>query len=187
MESKFIPSPSSFDPGDHKDKTADSLRLSGIVEESIVDGPGLRFVVFVQGCPHHCPGCHNPKTHSFGDGYLETIPALYQHYAENPLLSGITFSGGEPFCQAAALARLGQKVHLAGGSVITYTGYTYEALLELASKDSGIRELLEETDLLIDGPYVEKLRSLELPFRGSSNQRLIPLSPQGTLLLNKIA
>lgn len=155
---------------------ASKIRLSGIVEESIVDGPGLRFVVFVQGCPHHCPGCHNPQTHSFADGYLDEIDHIFAQYQENPLLSGITFSGGEPFCQPEPLAELGRWVHASGGHVITYTGYVYEDLLQMAEHTPAIRNLLAVTDQLIDGPYIESLRDLTLPFRGSSNQRIITLS-----------
>ena len=155
---------------------ASRIRLSGIVEESIVDGPGLRFVVFVQGCPHHCPGCHNPQTHSFTDGYLDEIDHIFAQYQENPLLSGITFSGGEPFCQPEPLAELGRRVHDAGGHVIPYTGYVYEDLLQMAENTPAIRDLLAVTDQLIDGPYIEALRDLTLPFRGSSNQRIITLT-----------
>ena len=155
---------------------ASKIRLSGIVEESIVDGPGLRFVVFVQGCPHHCTGCHNPQTHSFTDGYLDEIDHIFAQYQENPLLSGITFSGGEPFCQPEPLAELGQRVHDAGGHVITYTGYVYEDLLQMAENTPAIRDLLAVTDQLIDGPYIQALRDLTLPFRGSSNQRIITLT-----------
>lgn len=155
---------------------ASKLRLSGIVEESIVDGPGLRFVVFTQGCPHHCPGCHNPQTHSFTDGYLEDINHIFTLYQKNPLLSGVTFSGGEPFCQAGPLAELGHMIHELGGHVITYTGYLYEDLLQMAENMPEIHELLGVTDQLIDGPYKEELRDLTLPFRGSSNQRIITLS-----------
>lgn len=154
---------------------ASKLRLSGIVEESIVDGPGLRFVVFTQGCPHHCPGCHNPQTHSFTDGYLEDIQQIYNQYQENPLLSGITFSGGEPFCQPEPLAKLGHMIHQTGGHIITYTGYVYEELLRMSQSNPAIRDLLEVTDQLIDGPYIQSLRDLTLPFRGSSNQRIITL------------
>lgn len=152
------------------------LRLSGLVEESIVDGPGLRYVVFVQGCPHHCKGCHNPQTHSFTEGYVESIDYIFRQYRQNPLLCGITFSGGEPFCQPEPLAALGRMVHATGGHVITYTGYTYEELLEMAKDNPSIGNLLAVTDQLIDGPYIEELRDLELPFRGSSNQRILDLN-----------
>ena len=101
------------------------LSLSGIMEESIVDGPGIRFVIFVQGCPHHCPGCQNQETQPFVGG---TVEEIFSMYSENPLLSGVTFSGGEPFCQPGPLAVLARMIKEAGGDVITYTGYTYENL-----------------------------------------------------------
>ena len=152
-----------------------SLRLSGIVEESIVDGPGLRFVLFTQGCPHGCKGCHNPETHSLEGGFIRDVDELLAVYDENPLLAGVTFSGGEPFLQAAALCAVAERVRARGGDVVTYTGYTYESLLARAERGdaSEIARLLELTDLLIDGPYLEALRDLDLPFRGSSNQRLL--------------
>lgn len=151
-----------------------SLRLAGIVPESIVDGPGLRLTIFTQGCPHQCPGCHNPETHPNGGGSTYSLEQIVQQYQENPLLSGITFSGGEPFLQAELLARLGALVRSLGGNVVTYTGYTLGRLLELAKRNADIVALLFETDLLVDGPFIQSLASLELPFRGSSNQRLIP-------------
>ncbi len=151
------------------------LRLSGLIEESIVDGPGLRFVVFVQGCPHRCKGCHNPQTHPFDGGYKESVDSVFKQYRQNPLLSGITFSGGEPFCQPEALAELGRMVKAAGSHVLTYTGYVYEDLLNMAQTDPAVARLLSVTDQLVDGPYVEELRDPALPFRGSSNQRVLTL------------
>ena len=147
------------------------LRVSGIVEESIVDGPGLRYVVFTQGCPHHCKGCHNPQTHSFEGGFLLSAEAALSQLQENPLLSGITLSGGEPFEQAEALCALAKGVKAQGKNVMTYTGYVFEALL--ARNDPWINRLLDLTDILVDGPYKEELRDLELQFRGSANQRLL--------------
>ena len=90
------------------------LRISGIVEESIVDGPGLRFVVFTQGCPHHCKGCHNPQTHDFNGGEERDVRAIFEMFMENPLLSGITFSGGEPFVQPQPLCILGPSCERGG-------------------------------------------------------------------------
>lgn len=156
-----------------EDVLSQPLRLSGIVEESIVDGPGLRYVLFTQGCPHHCQGCHNPQTHSFDGGFFLTAKAALEQFDENPLLAGLTLSGGEPFLQAAALCGVAQGVCERGKTVVTYTGYTFETLQEMAVRDPWVARLLDLTDLLIDGPYVEELRDLELPFRGSSNQRLL--------------
>lgn len=147
------------------------MRVSGIVDESIVDGPGLRYVVFTQGCPHHCKGCHNPQTHSFEGGFLLSAEAALGQLQENPLLSGITLSGGEPFEQAEALCALADGAKALGKNVMTYTGYVFEDLL--ARNDLWTDRLLDLTDTLVDGPYKEELRDLELQFRGSANQRLL--------------
>ncbi|MDO4977677.1 MAG: anaerobic ribonucleoside-triphosphate reductase activating protein [Eubacteriales bacterium] len=152
---------------------ASNLRIHSIIQESIVDGPGIRMTVFTQGCPHHCPGCHNPQTHDFYGGQLIDVSSVFNQYKENPLLRGITFSGGEPFAQPEALFELGQMVKSVGGTVITYTGYLYEDLLEMGKSNPAILSLLSVSDWLIDGPYVEELRSLELEYRGSSNQRIL--------------
>ncbi len=149
------------------------LRLSGIVEESIVDGPGLRFVLFTQGCPHACPGCHNPETHPRDGGFLIDVDTVFAQFAANPLLSGITFSGGEPFLQPGPLAYLAGNVRAMGKTVFCYTGYTFEQLLCLAREERLVAELLARVDTLVDGPYVAALRDPEFPFRGSSNQRLL--------------
>lgn len=154
---------------------ASKLRLSGIAQESIVDGPGLRYVVFVQGCPHHCVGCHNPQTHDFSEGYDMDIDSILEQYKGNPLLAGITFSGGEPFCQPGPLAELGEKIKDLGHTVMVYSGYTLEELLELKKTQPEVGQLLDVADILVDGPYVEALRDLELLFRGSANQRVIEL------------
>ena len=155
--------------------TASNLRISGIVPESIVDGPGFRYVIFTQGCPHHCPGCHNPQTHSFGGGYDADIPAMLEEIRQDPLLDGVTFSGGEPFCQPEALVPIAKAVKQMGKTIFAYTGYTLEELLDLAKGRPAILELLRLCDTLVDGPYVEALRDLDLEFRGSSNQRMIDL------------
>ena len=155
------------------------MRVSGIVEESIVDGPGLRYVVFTQGCPHHCKGCHNPQTHSFEGGFLLSAEAALDQLQENPLLSGITLSGGEPFEQAEALCALAEGARALGKNVMTYTGYVFEELL--ARRDAWTDRLLELTDMLVDGPYKEELRDLELQFRGSSNQRLLDRAERARL------
>lgn len=149
------------------------LRVSGIVEESVVDGPGVRFVVFTQGCEHHCPGCHNPHTHALDGGTMMTTDAILARFDEDPLLSGITFSGGEPFLQPEALAELAEAVHARGKDVMVYSGFTFEQLLEREGQDPGVRRLLSQADILVDGPYVESRRNLELDFRGSDNQRLL--------------
>lgn len=151
---------------------ASKLRLCGIEPESVVDGPGMRYVVFTQGCPHRCPGCHNPQSHPFDGGFEATIEELLKEISQNPMLKGVTFSGGEPFCQAGLLAELAERVHGLGLDVVTYTGYRYEDLLK--NGDESVK-LLDQTDLLIDGPFIQEERDLTLAFRGSRNQRLIDL------------
>jgi len=164
----------------------EEVRLASLVEESIVDGPGLRFVLFTQGCPHRCPGCHNPQTHLLGGGRLYSLEWILSLYDKQLACQGITFSGGEPFLQGGPLAKIAQAVHERGGDVITYTGYRLERLQELAKEDDGISALLAETDLLIDGPFIQERRSLETPFVGSSNQRLLALSIKGEQALEQI-
>lgn len=149
------------------------LRVSGIVEESVVDGPGVRFVVFTQGCEHHCPGCHNPHTHALDGGTMMQTDAILARFDEDPLLSGITFSGGEPFLQPGALAELAEAVHARGKDVMVYSGFTFEQLLEREEREPAVGRLLAQADILVDGPYVESRRNLELEFRGSDNQRLL--------------
>lgn len=164
-------------PSGPKKKTGSSMghkiRLNGLVEESVVDGPGLRFVVFMQGCPHHCKGCHNPETHDFAGGYLTDTEAIMARFMENPLLSGLTLSGGEPFSQPEAAGILAESVKSSAKHLIIYTGYLCEDLVRQAKHNEQIRRLLKLTDLLIDGPYDEALRDLNLDFRGSRNQRVL--------------
>lgn len=150
------------------------LRISGIVEESIVDGPGIRLAVFTQGCFHACKGCHNPQTHDPEGGFSKNIAEIVEIYATNPLLDGITFSGGEPFLQAGKLCHLAEKIHSLNGNVVTYTGYTYEQLLQMGGTNGlAASRLLDLTDYLVDGPYMEDLRDPDLDFMGSSNQRFL--------------
>ena len=150
-----------------------TLRLAGTENDSIVDGPGIRFTIFVQGCPHHCPGCHNPQTHDFSGGTLTDTGELLKKIEENPLLDGVTFSGGEPFCQAPALAELGGQLRQRGLNIITYTGFTYEKLLADANAENGYRALLEVADFLVDGRFEQDKKSYELHFKGRTNQRFI--------------
>ncbi len=148
-----------------------SLIIGGIESESIVDGPGFRYVVFVQGCCFSCPGCHNPQLQPFNGGKIISPEEILKAIKDNPLLSGLTLSGGEPFTQAAACANLAREVHALGLTVITYTGYVWEELV--SSSQSDWRSLIQETDILVDGPYIKELKNIDLTFRGSSNQRLI--------------
>lgn len=149
-----------------------SLRIAGIVPESITDGPGFRYAIFTQGCPHACPGCHNPETWPMEGGDLLSIQEIFSDYLSRPHLRGLTLSGGEPFEQAAAGAEIAKLVHEAGGDVLIYTGYLLETLQSKARTDSSIAALLDAADYLIDGPFVLAERDLSLAFRGSRNQKL---------------
>ncbi len=149
------------------------IRLAGLVDDSIVDGPGYRFTVFVQGCPHHCPGCHNPKTHDYEGGYEGDTDEIFAKIMENPLLQGVTFSGGEPMDQAIPLVELAKKIKAAGLDLWVYTGYTYEVLK--TKNDAAVQELLSLADVLVDGPFIMEQRDIELAFRGSRNQRILNL------------
>ncbi len=147
------------------------IRIYGTAEDSIVDGPGMRYVVFTQGCPHHCPGCHNPESHDFAAGKMTTTEALVGPIQKNPLLDGLTLSGGEPFCQSEACLTLANAAHEKHLNVWCYTGYTWEALH--AAADPARLALLDAVDVLVDGPFLLEKRSLALQFCGSSNQRII--------------
>lgn len=151
----------------------DTVRIAGIVRESIVDGPGLRFAVFSQGCPHQCRGCHNPDTHDFSGGYNCKLSRILEEIDKNPLLSGVTFTGGEPFCQPEEFCKLGIEIKARGLDLIAYSGYTYEELLVMSGKDKHIRKLLDLIDYLVDGPFIMEERDLSLEFRGSRNQRFL--------------
>jgi anaerobic ribonucleoside-triphosphate reductase activating protein len=151
------------------------MRLSGITPESLVDGLGLRFVIFTQGCTHKCPYCHNPETWDMEAGKEYTVRQIVRLIIkQNKKKQGITFSGGEPFLQAAELAEVTAAAHLIGWDIVTYTGFTYEELLE--DNNNGVKALLSATDILIDGKYIHQLRSIDLPFRGSTNQRIIDVA-----------
>lgn len=158
-----------------------NIRVSGIMEESIVDGPGIRYVIFTQGCPHLCEGCHNPETHGFDGGYLLDTRTIISQFKENPLLSGMTFSGGEPFMQPEPLCDIAQQVKELGKNIVVYSGYTFEQLLKLAEQNRHIGRLLSLTDLLIDGPYIDEEKDLELQYRGSANQRVLSKEAMGQL------
>ncbi|MDR7869729.1 MAG: anaerobic ribonucleoside-triphosphate reductase activating protein [Tissierellaceae bacterium] len=157
------------------------LRISGIVDESIVDGPGIRLTVFTQGCNHKCPGCHNPQTHDYNGGVEISIDDILNMIKENPLLDGITISGGEPFDQAKSCTNLAKKVKDMGLNVVIYTGYNYEYLM---SKQE-YKDLLLETDILVDGRFDMRKMDLTIPFKGSTNQRIIDVNK--SIVSNKIS
>ena len=140
------------------------LRIAGIVDDFVVDGSGVRLTVFAQGCAHHCEGCHNPETWDLQGGKTVTVKEIVDQYKENPLLAGITFSGGEPFYQIEPLAELADRIHGLSGTVWCYTGYTMEILEEFEYT----KKLLDK----IDAEFVIGERDLSLFFRGSRNQRI---------------
>lgn len=145
------------------------IRIAGMVNDSIVDGPGFRLAVFTQGCPHNCPGCHNPETHDFAGGKLVDTDEILSEMNDNPLLDGITLTGGDPFCQPEPCAVLAKAAHEAGLNVWAYSGWTFEALCA----DEEKKKLLEQVDVLVDGPFLLAQRTLEKHFMGSKNQRAI--------------
>ncbi len=152
------------------------LRIAGTVRESVVDGPGLRYVIFTQGCEHGCKGCQNPDTWDPSGGTVISVEELLEQVKATKLIRGVTFTGGEPFLQAAPLAWLGREIKKLGLDVITYTGYTWEGLLALAKKDQSVMDLLLFSDYVIDGPFILAERDMDLPFRGSRNQRIIDVA-----------
>ena len=148
------------------------VRIAGITHESVTDGPGIRSVLFFQGCPHGCSGCHNPQTWSFAGGEELEVAQVISSMRLTPLLSGFTFSGGEPFVQAPAVAELASYVKSRQLSLWIYTGYVWEQLLADINK-AVYRDLLALADVIVDGPYQKEFRRLGLPYRGSQNQRII--------------
>jgi anaerobic ribonucleoside-triphosphate reductase activating protein len=148
-----------------------TFRLGGVEAESIVDGPGFRCTVFVQGCALGCPGCHNEALQNFAGGRTASVDDVAGAYFANPLLDGVTLSGGEPFAQAEACAALARAARQRGLGVFCYSGMTFEKLAGAGRADW--LDLLGQLDVLVDGPYVAALRDLTLLWRGSSNQRLV--------------
>lgn len=161
--------------GTEQNNDGELLRIAGIMKESIVDGPGIRFAIFCQGCPHDCEGCHNPSTHSFQDGEIIKISNILKYIDENPLIQGVTFSGGEPLCQVRPFLNLAKEVKKRNLHLLIYTGYTIEELEKRMKKEPELEELLRTADHLIEGRFVQNLRNLSLLYRGSSNQRIIDL------------
>ena len=154
-----------------------TIRIAGVVSDSIVDGPGLRLSIFVQGCPHHCEGCQNPETHDFEGGIEfdteDFISRVRDEIIHNPILAGVTLTGGEPIAQVSAVLKVAEAVRELGKNVVLFTGYTYEELLKMSVDEPDIKKLLALCMLLVDGRFILEQKSLQLKFRGSSNQRLI--------------
>ncbi|MEG1972494.1 MAG: anaerobic ribonucleoside-triphosphate reductase activating protein [Oscillospiraceae bacterium] len=149
----------------------EKINICGFNKNSITDGPGLRFVVFCQGCIHHCEGCHNPQTHEFGTGTDYTVQEIYDMVKQNPIAKGVTFSGGEPFCQPTGFVALAKLLKADGYELAAYTGFTVEELM--ADKNSDRYKLLELLDILVDGKFILAQKSFDLKFKGSANQRTL--------------
>lgn len=164
------------------------IRIAGFEKESITDGTGVRYTIFVQGCKHECVGCHNPDTHSMDGGALFSIDKIVEEIKELDYLDGVTLSGGDPFFQPAESLKLLKKIkEETGKNIWAYTGYVFETLLRIRNKD--IRDMLNYIDVIVDGPYVEKERDIGLKFRGSRNQRIINVRESlktGTTILEKL-
>ncbi len=152
-----------------------NLRLAGYQVDSIVDGPGVRLALFVQGCSRRCPGCHNPETHDPHGGSDASLDQLIGLIACCRGIDGVTISGGEPFEQATATAALAVRIAQQGLDLAIYSGYTFEELLVKSANDRDVRTMLDAGRLLVDGPFILDEQDLTLPFRGSRNQRLIDL------------
>lgn len=150
-----------------------NIRLSGIAYESLVNGPGMRRVFFSQGCKHNCKGCFNPDTHDFNGGENRNMDELINDVIENPILRGVTFSGGDPWEQADKFAYMAEEFKKHKLSVWSYTGYTFEYILEHKDERKGWAQLLNNIDVLVDGKFEEDKKEDGLKFRGSSNQRII--------------
>ena len=148
------------------------LAAPNIQKDSVVDGEGIRAVIWTQGCSHNCPGCHNPETHSLWGGKLIEVQEVIEQMNANPLSDGLTLSGGEPFFQPYACAEIAKAAKDRGLSVWCYTGYRLDELNTI----HGAEELLKHVDVLVDGRFIQSLRSLDLDFRGSSNQRVIDMN-----------
>ena len=150
------------------------IKIAGIDDDSVVDGDGCRLTIFVQGCPRRCRNCQNPTAQPFEGGKVIDTADIIARIKDNPLLNGVTFSGGEPFCQCAPLVEIADAVHAMGLDVWSYTGNTYEELV--SSEDTDVQHLLNVVDVLVDGEYRDELRDLSLKFRGSKNQRVIDMN-----------
>jgi len=165
------------------------IRVADIIPESVVDGKGIRYVIFSQGCRHGCKNCFNPQTHSFTGGKLVDIEKIIDDIKKHPLYKGVTFSGGDPLEQADKFAYIAEEVRALGLDVWSYTGYTFEYILKHQNDRSGWKKFINCIDVLVDGKFKEEERDISLAFRASNNQRIIdvPLSlKMGQVSLLKI-
>lgn len=167
------------------------LRIAGIEKESIVDGEGIRYVIFTQGCNHNCLGCHNPESHDFNGGTLVSDEHILNEIKENPLLDGITLSGGDPFFQAKELLNIVKTCKSNGLDIWAYTGFIFDEFLNFIDNkkcdkriDDNMIKLLKHIDVLVDGPFILNQKTLEKGFKGSKNQRIIDVKE--SLKKNKV-
>lgn len=150
------------------------IRLAAPIQiDSVVDGEGIRAVIWTQGCPHNCLGCHNPGTHDFKGGYLEDVDTLKKEIDSLEGQDGITFSGGDPLMQIDACLDLAKHSKKRGLNVWCYTGFTFEQLLIMSKTNNSLVELLNNIDVLVDGKFDLDKKSFEASFRGSTNQRVL--------------
>ena len=149
------------------------VRLSGIAYESLVNGSGLRRVLFAQGCRHNCEGCFNKDTHDFNGGRLENMDNLIEDILKNPMLKGVTFSGGDPFEQADKFQYIAKRLKKAGLNIWCYTGYKFEFIIENMNMRKGWSDLINNVDVIVDGKFEQNNHDPSLKFKGSSNQRII--------------
>ena len=150
-----------------------TVRLAGIVYESLVNGPGMRRVFFAQGCKHKCEGCFNPETHSFDGGEIMDMDKLIKDVLDNPMLKGVTFSGGDPIEQADSFSYMAKVFKNSNLNILWYTVYTFEELLEAMKIDTSLRDFLNNIDVLVDGKFEINNKKEGLKYKGSSNQRII--------------
>lgn len=150
------------------------IRLASNIQiDSIIDGEGVRAIIWTQGCPHNCLGCHNPQTHDFNGGFEVDLKELKKEINDLELVDGITFSGGEPFFQPAACAELAKTAKKRGLNVWSYSGFTIDELLEMSKTNQNVLNFLENIDVLVDGKFMLEFKTYNSVFRGSSNQRII--------------
>ena len=148
-------------------------RIAGFIKHSLVNGPGIRLVLFFQGCPHHCRGCHNPDTWDINGGEESDTSDIIELIRSSRHISGITLSGGDPLLQSDAVIEIAAAAKEMGLSVWCYTGWTIE---KIRSGETSVNlKVLEYIDVLVDGPFIEDLKDEKLDYRGSSNQRIIEL------------
>ena len=150
------------------------IRLASpvLMPDSIVDGEGIRAVLWTQGCLHKCPGCQNPQTHSFDDGFLIDIEEVKEQIDALEGQDGITFSGGDPFYQVEECIEIAKYIKSKKMNIWCYTGFTYETLIKLAKDNPKLIEFLKLIDVLVVGPFILEKKSLDCVFRGSTNQRI---------------